>query len=279
MAELLELASSNEENQLNVLVNKVLNNMCYEKFDCSKLHIENIKEILLTIYANFWGTKLSHRPFYIDTDIDNYDIESNIGYIDIDIKSIVINDIDSKFKNPFSIIDDITKNKVKFCFPTIEHTFIADRSIKEKYSVEGEKLALIRSRKQTKEKLLEKGLIEEAEKIQVTQEDVDKLNDFDDRKSKDYLRFLQCQLLIAVGNKELKTLEEKIEAYDTQVDATTWIRYAEVLSKEAKFGIDDNYKFILNDKPITRRFSFRYVEFIPSVEQRADTGYSIQFDD
>ena len=279
MGELLELASSNEENQMNILVNRVLNSMCYEKFDCSKLHMENIKEIVLSIYLNFWNSKLLQRPYYIDTDIDDYDKDENIGYTDIEIKKINIKDIDPKFRNPFSIVDSATKKKVKFCLPTVEQMFVADKAINEKYANEEQRFALIRSRLTTKKALLEKNLLEQADSIQVSVDEENSLNDLEQRKAKDYLRFLQCQLLVSIDNDELKTIEEKMLAFDTNVDATTWIRYTEIVKKYADFGVDELYTFSIDEKVITRRFSFRFLEFIPSMDQRTDTGYSVRFDD
>lgn len=279
MSELLELASSNEDNQINILVNKVLNSMCYEKFDCAKLHIENIKEILLTIYLNFWNNKLIKRPYYVDTEIDNYDNEENIAYTDIEVSKINIKDIDPKFKNPFTIVDNKTNSKVKFCMPNVEQMLIAERAVKEKYFAEDQKFLIIKSRMDTKKALLSKNLFDDAEKIVVSFEDENAYADYKQRKNSDYIRYLQSQLIVSIDGVNLTTIEDKMHAFDSQIDATTWLRYTDTIKKYADFGIDEYYTFIVDGKKLTRRFSFRYVEFIPSVDQRTDTDYSVRFDD
>ena len=135
MNELLEITTTKDENQLSALIYKALNSMCYEKYDCAKLHLENIKEIMLTLHLNFWSNSLLHKPYYIDLEGDLQD-EKNIAYTDIELSKLNIIDINDDFKNPFTIVDNVTGSKVKFILPTIEHVFIADKFMKEYFSAE-----------------------------------------------------------------------------------------------------------------------------------------------
>jgi len=279
MSEMLELVSATEDNQLSILVNRVLNAMCYEKFDCSKLHIENIKEIMLTIYANFWGSSIKGKPYYKNLDIDNIDQESNIGYVDIELQKLKFNTIDEKFKTPFSIIDDITKKRVKFILPTVEHMFVSEKYVKEKYFKQDEKFFITKNLLNTKKELTEKGLYEEAAKIKINVDEEKEIEELENNKSKDYLRITQAQLIYGVEDRVFKTLEEKLNAFHEEVDSTTWVRFTETVQKYATFGVDSDYEFTVDGKKISRRFSFQFVDLVPSMDQKRDTGYTVSFDD
>lgn len=277
MNELLDLASSNEENQLKELI-KVLNSMCFEKYDCSKLHVENIKEILLTLYANFWGSSLKNKPFYKDLNGD-LNSEDNIGYVDIPLNQLDVINIDDKVKIPFAIIDDATNKKVKFTLPTVENIFISEKFIKEKYSNREGKYRTIKALTNTYEQLIKKELYEEANKIQIDEDLKQEYEEFEKEKSKDSLRVLQAQLIYEVDGKKLETLEEKLNAFNNSVDSITWVRYSETVKEKIKFGVSDKFTFKYNEEKITRSFSFRLLDFIPSVDETRNTGYTVQFDD
>lgn len=278
MSELLEIASSNDETQFEILIYRVLNAMCFEKYDCAKLHIEQIKEIVLTVYANFWDNKLIHKPYYIDITREDIDNKDNIAYTDIPLQRLNIIDINDDFKFPFTIEDNKTKKRVKFTFPSCEHVFLAEQYVKDMFKDEEQKFMRLRSILNTVAKLNTKGDAEAASKIIYDVQEKEELEMYEHNRSKMYLKVLQCQLLVAVDNKELTTLKDKYDAFCTDVDATTWMRYTKHVEKSGKFGIDSNYTFKHNDTEITRRFSFRLVDFIPAMEQETDTGYTILSD-
>lgn len=272
MEELLELSMSNEDTQFSVLINKCLSRMNYEGYDCSLLHNENIVQIMMTIYANFWGTKLFSRPYYINLDGDKED-EKNIGHIDIDITKLNKIKLSPKFKEPFTIIDDVTKKKIKFTLPRVKSVFIAEEYISQKYKDQEESFDLLKSQLKIAEQLKDT-----PEKIKI---DYNKKKEYDlmqEEKMKDYLRIIQSQLIYSIDDKVLNSVEEKIDAYKNLIDATAWVRYKNTVQEYATFGIDPNYTFKLNNEKLTRRFSFRYLDFIPSMEQKTNTGYTVYFD-
>lgn len=279
MGEMLELASATEDNLLDVLTTRILNNICFEKYDCSKLHIENIKEIMLTIHVNFWGRVLKNKAFYKDLNAENMDAEENIGYVDIDIQNLKANKIDPKFKVPFTIVDSITNKKVKFVLPTVEHVLIADKFIKEKYYIQEDQLKRARSLIDTKQKLEDKQLFDKASEINVTQEDFQKVEDLERQKGMDYLKVIQSQLIHGVDGKVCETVEDKLKAFHEDVDSTSWMRYAEAVKKYATFGYNDEYTFKYGEENMTRRFSFRLLDLIPSMDETGDVGYTVSFDD
>ena len=277
MEELLHISSMTNETVLDDLIHKVLNVMVYEDFDCSTLPAANITQILLSIYANFWGDTLYNMEFYIDEN----DPEKGTDKVDIKLNKLKGIEIDDKFKAPFTISDPITNYKVKLNITRINHIFFANKFIKELYKEKEEsfeeiknKLNLIETLKNSKDELQQK----QAQNIVISEKDKEEYEDFQTEKSKMYVRVLQSQLIHSINGVELKTIEEKLEAFRTKIDATVWKEYSNIV-KQYPFGIDPNYSFKYNNKTITRRFSFRLLDFIPTMDQKSDRRYTVSFDD
>jgi hypothetical protein len=277
MDELLELTIANEDLQFEVLVNKVLNRMVYEKFDCSKLHIENIKQIMLTIYKNFWGNTLYNKPYYISLDGD-LESEDNIGYVDIDLNKVEIKFINSKFKNPFVIHDSITGNKIKLSLPLVEHSFIAERYIKDFFADKERSFATIKAQLNLIKKLRSDKLDEQANSILIDSNEKKLYDSFLKEKEKEYLKVIQAQLIVGINKENFETIEQKLDAYSNRIDSTVWPEYKNIL-KENDFGVNNEYTFLANNEKLTRRFSFRPLAFIPSLEPSSNSRYIVSFDD
>ena len=62
MEDALELSLASEEDSLEATV-LVLNRMIKEDFDVSLLQENELKQILLTVYANFWSNELKDFPY------------------------------------------------------------------------------------------------------------------------------------------------------------------------------------------------------------------------
>lgn len=278
MEELYELASATEDAINEILVNRVLKAMCFEKYDLSLLHPDLISEIMMTIFANFWGSKIK-KPFYKNLDLEDLDIEENIGYYDLEIKTLKLKTIDEKVKVPFTIIDDITQKKIKFILPKIKHGFITEKFVKEKYREKESEFYVLSKKIESRQKLLSKKLFEEASKVKITTEEEEEFENFNKNKLTDYLKITQSQLIHSVDGVVLETIEDKIKAFENDVDTATWKRFGETVEKYFDFGFPKEFTFKLGDETITRRFSFRLTEFVPSMDEKRDTGYTVSFDD
>lgn len=281
MEELLELSMSTEETQFNTLINKCLSKMNSEEYDCSLFHSEHIVQIMMTIYLNFWGTKLLSRPYLIDLNGDK-DNEANIGRVDIELSQLNHIKLAEEFKEPFTITDDVTKKKIKFILPRVNSIFIAEKYIEKKYKDQEEDFQNIKATLKFIEQLKNSGDPEQIKRADLIKVDYAKKKDYDsmqEEKLKDYLRIIQSQLIHSIDDVVLDNIDDKLDAYKNKIDATAWVRYKNTVQKYGTFGIDPNYTFNINGKELTRRFSFRYLDFIPSMDQKTDSGYSVQFDD
>ena len=276
LAELLEIASTSDDNKAYTVV-KTLKNMCFENYDCTKLSVENIKEIMLTLYLNFWGTKLISRPYYKDDTLENLDNKDNVAYVDIPIKDIHIIDIPDNFKSHFTII--LGKEKVKFCLPVIEHSFIAEKFVKNFYVEDEQKFREIKTKLQFIEKLELDNKFEEASKVSINSSEKEDYDNFVKNRELLYLKVMQSELIESINDKPIDTLEEKLKAFDNGlVSIDFWTAYNETVENN-KFGVDDSYTFKVDGKQITRRFSFRLVDLLPAVDKGRTPKYTVQFDD
>jgi hypothetical protein len=277
MNEIYDITSTAEDRQTRTIVTKVLNPMCYEKFDCSDLPFELIQEIMLTVYANFWGNSLTNRPYYIDSDSPDKDKKENIGYVDIPINKIHTFDINPNFSNKFSI--DYKNTKATFCVPIMRHVFIAEDYVRDIFSEREQKFIQLKSKLASKEYLESKDKFDESSKIVINEAEKEAYDDLMTEKGTTYLKVLQYQSLLSLNGKELETLDDKLNVLNNNdIDIDFWGIYNQVLS-DNKFGIDDQYTFSKDDKSITRRFSFRLVDLLPSMEQKKYTGYVVHFNE
>ncbi len=149
MSDALELNVLDEDERLKALVT-VLNNMCYEKFDCSQLHINELMVVLYTIHATFISNRIE-KEYYIDDMLPDGKEEGqlqhpdNISSVDLFINKFDIKTIDEdeegnklklEFKEPFSFIDDITKNKLTFRLSRVEDLLLAQDHCNEVFEKE-----------------------------------------------------------------------------------------------------------------------------------------------
>lgn len=277
MGELFELTSVKEELQFKTLVLKVLNNMVLEDFDCSKLHMESIKEIMLSIYKNFWNSTLYNRPYF--KDLKKGAEKENIGYVDINLQKITTIDIDESFKNKFTLVEEKTGKKTKFILPTVEHLFIAEETTKLMFAEKEKEFYDLVSSIELKNKLIESGEIESAKLVIVDQDKKEEYDEIIRDKNQIYYQIVQSQLIHSIDGVELTSIEDKLDAFQNKVDALAWIKYKEVVEEKANFGIDSSYSFPVDGETITRRFSFRPLVFIPPLDKKSNSRYTVQFDD
>lgn len=279
MEEILHIGSSTDENFLYNLIYKGLNKMCYEDFDCADLTVNHVIQIVLTVYKNFWGNKLLRKPYVID---ESKEVEkSNVGFVDIDISKLDALFLPEEFKEPFTIVDKKFNTKVKLGIQKLKHLFFAETFVKDFYKEEKSDYDTIEQKIKLKKELEaspDEAVRESSRTIVVTNEEKEALDNFKSEKAMLYARVLQSQIIYAIDGKEITTIEEKIDAYKNKIDATTWKFYNELLTKY-QFGINSTYTFKVDGKKLSRRFSFRLLEFLPTLESKSSERYDVCFDD
>ena len=271
MDDALELSLVDESTVLETTIH-ILDKMIYESFDPIFLHLEELKEILLTIYNNFWGSTINEFPYpYEDEELEgtiDKDLKKRIvsgkynPTVNVPIKAIKTTPINDKFKEPIKIkIDD---KEVHFRLPRVKDVLEAKKYIEKKYLSQEKKFSDIKQQ------------IEEGEKIEKEVED--SFNDYEKQRGFDLIRIVQAQVLVKVFGKKLNTINEKIK-YRNKVGVAFWKAYNKVSEDYSTFGINPEIKIKspLNGKLVTRRFQFRYLDFLRALDIQNDNAYTVSF--
>jgi len=132
MDEALALDTYEEKDQFKALVYN-FNNMNYEGFDCSELHIKDLMTVVYSIHARFIGSTIE-KSFYINEELPEGKEEgqkdhlNNIGTYDVPLSSLKMKSIDEDpkgnklqnlFKEPFRIFDAAYKQSILFRMPRV----------------------------------------------------------------------------------------------------------------------------------------------------------------
>lgn len=294
MDDALELNVLDEEDRLKAIIS-VLNNMVYEDFDCSKLHIKELMEILYTIHGTFINSKLE-KEYPLNEDLPEGNKvgqlfhADNIRKIEVNLAKLSIQNIDEtydgknrekKFKEPFTIIDGTKKTKMKFRLSRVGDLLFAQEYCNTLYEKE---VLQYRPLRKAIEKLKDvEDLDERQERLEImideSEDAYESYMKFLQKKDITYIKVIQALQIVEIEGKELSTIEDKLEAYKNNVSETVWPYYNEIVN-EYNFGIIDRYSFFCEDlqKNISRRLSFQLLDFLPDIEQDYSKRYTVSFD-
>ena len=92
--------------------------------------------------------------------------------------------------------------------------------------------------------------------------------------------YTRMQTIEKIDNKKLNTFDEKIES-TSLIPTIFWNFYDEKIVKEYdQFGVMPEYTFHSEylKKNITRRFQFRYLDFLPDNGEERTNQYDFTFD-
>lgn len=268
MEEILELGELNEDNEFEVVA-RMLNNMLYEDFDAFDFHIDEVKEILLNIYAKDWSKEIEGFRYYVDDTLPEPQLnrKENISVATIPISNIGTKTIHEEFKEPITI--PFNEKNYKFKLPRIRTTVNAKDYTEKKFFAEERQLSDLRM------KIFQNQAQGLAEDEGLSSEDVKAYRDFLSRRAKTRAKAFEAQLVIGIDDHTFETLEEAMEEL---VPLTVWETYSYVRKNYANFGIQNEVKFScsVNHNPITRRFQFRPTTFIPTIgdERRKPSTFS-----
>jgi len=267
------------EEKVEKAILKALENCIFEDVDIYDFNEEEIKHILYFIYINYWGSKATFQ--YSDYTID--DIESikekypdkykniiskieNDTYkpvIELDISEVEkMNTFPENFKGFIKVGQ---KDKwVKFNISRVGYPYIVKKFIDKKYNKEEEKFESLYKKKEADRSSLEKETLE----------------DFENRKSKDFLHIAMALVLEETSDKKFEKLEEKLQwIKEGNLDFSTWKAYEQHL-KSIEFGSNQMYEFIcpVTSMPIKRRLRFQLLELISIFERTTDNQVSVSYD-
>lgn len=278
MDEALELSRVRDDLFEEYLI-RVLNKMVWEDFDCGLLHKEEMLEVILNLHVNFWSKTLEGFRYLIDEDLpeDERDARENILEATINIaEDINIKNIPEKFAEPI-LIKTSEGIKYKFKLLRMDDRVAVKNKIDKEFATrekryEVVKLQFIENPKLKASEVTNAGMVEKMLEY----------SELIGEKDSRYFMYLEYAQLFSVEyadgkEKEFETLEDKIKEADT-IDLTVWSTLKTGL-KDIDFGVDRNvdfYSMELNKK-LNRRFRFRLLDFLPSLDMDNSSGNALSF--
>ncbi len=276
MNDALELSLSSEENSLETTV-KILKGMIKENFDPAFLNEEELKQILLTVYANYWSSEIKNYPYPLEKDEYNklpidmnkkergeYISGDKVYEIVLPIKSIKTKPIINEFIEPIKIQHN--DDYVLFRLSRLKDVIEAKEYVKYLFLEKERQFSDI------------KDLAENNRLNEIDAKTIYAYNDYYNRRRLTLLKTVQSQLLIGKNGVMFETLEDKLNNYN-KVDIKYWNKYNDTVKSYANFGIQDEVKVIspLTHKPIIRRFQFRYLDFLQTLDIQDNSEYVVKF--
>lgn len=274
----LNLSLMNEDNVLDVIT-RVADNIIYEGIDSDYLHEQELQEIMLHVYYNFWGSAITDYPYpYTEEELaevgeerrKNIEAGKERPRVDVPIKKINTNAIPEEFKEPFTLEDKAGK-KVTFTLSRLGHIKKAQKYVEEKFVAEEKEFGHIKQ-------LIEEKSAEEVLK-EIPYDEIKRYNSYLEKRSIEFAKAQQAQVIKKIGSKKYESLEEQLKAYN-EIGLHTWRMYSDFV-KSLNFGVDPEVevKSPLTGQTVTRRFLFRFMDFIPSVESQEPSGYTVSYEE
>ena len=258
----LKLASATTTTEVVKAITEVIANVVQEdNIDLSKLTSQDVLEILMTIQGT-WYSPTMEFPYYVDEELpeDKRDDKSNISKAVISINSIRTKPFPEGKNVPLTVNMDKTFTAT-VDIPRFYDEVIVSQYIENKYAEQDNKMENL-SRK-----------IEESTN---TVEEYREYMAYREARTSDLIRATQAIQILSVNGKELKTLEERIQAMN-EFPLRAWSAVTSYIQKELDFGVIPEVTFncTVTGKRITRRFSFRVLDFLPTMESLNNAGAGI----
>lgn len=258
----LKLASATTTTEVVKAITEVIANVVQEdNIDLSKLTSQDVLEILMTIQGT-WYSPTMEFPYYVDEELpeDKRDDKSNISKAVISINSIRTKPFPEGKTVPLTVNMEKTFTAT-VDIPRFYDEVIVSQYIENKYAEQDNKMENL-SRK-----------IEESTN---TIEEYREYMAYREARTSDLIRATQAIQILSVNGKELKTLEERIQAMN-EFPLRAWSAVTSYIQKELDFGVIPEVTFncTVTGKRITRRFSFRVLDFLPTMESLNNAGAGI----
>lgn len=258
--QLNDLTLSNEHNTVENLV-RVLNENCYEDFDCGNCTQEEFTEILATILAHFWRTSVD-IPWLCDCQEKiKYDDERVIEKHTINLKEIVIYNVPDNVHEPITVEDEVFNSdtqelmpvKYSFRFTRINDVIYAKQKVQELYGTKQKKIDNF-----TKAGITKDELRDITRKMQ---------RELDEEKLKALVHYTRAQCLTHINDVEIER-ERKYKEFLKIDPAITTNLFMKM--DELKVGFKEDYELECSvcHEIKSRRLLFQNLLFVPADGQR-----------
>lgn len=276
--DLMDLGLTSEEDMLRGLVG-VLNNLIWEDFDARYLTEEELIEVMLNIYVNFWSPTIQGYPFpYTDEEWNSLDDERkdriNKGLEKLEVDINIASQIETKplpeeFREP--LVVNGPQHKVAFRLPRVGHYFVAEDYVNEKYATEDQKHAAL-------ERKIRENAQSDTPVHNIPPKQLQQYRQYTRSRNSEYIMAKQAQTIVAFDGKDMESIEEQLETY-SHIDLKLWRALNDYVDNTLTFGINPDVEMTspIDGTTTVRRCRFRPMDFIPPIQLQDSGEYSIQF--
>jgi hypothetical protein len=271
--ESLLLAQMSVEEETSVII-QLLNACVWEDFECGLLHIEDAKEIMLNIYGTWWGSIIEVFYYPIDEN-EPMGTGLNRSVAEIPVSAIHIDSLGDGVKDPITLTNPETSQRISFIQPCMIFGQIVSNWIKAKFMAQEVKFNDFKWDLRENEKREKAG---RTDLIRYNVELEDEYEAFEREKIAESLRIDRALRIKSVNGVELTSVEEKLKALES-VPLDMWYEYRKISDESFSFGVQPEVEFTCSVKHvlIKRRFSFRCMDFVPTVDDRRVSPYAVSF--
>ena len=285
----LDLSMASIDDFLEALL-KILNAMLWEEdFRVEDMHENELEELMLTVYANFWSKTLT--TIYPHTEDELKELEatnpelmkkvregSEVLRVEVPIPSVQTKTIDEAFKEPITI--EIDDKKTQFVLPRISHVLNAKAYIEERFAREEKEFSQIKADLEENDRIRSANLPVEMALKPIDLEELEQYNEYLTLRQAEFIRATECQVLVSHDDQVFETFEERMENFG-KIDLRFWKVYNKLASEYGSFGVQGEVEVTspISKEKVTRRFSFPYMDFVPTVELQDDSGFTVSFGD
>jgi len=267
-AEAIELGEMRPENA-DATFARILSQMCWEKFPCEMLHREEVKEVLLNVYATWWGKTLD--VFYYAIDENKALSVENRSVASIPLTAIRIDELPTGFSEPIVIEEPIDHQRVGFVLPRLINDIAAQEYINAKYAEADASFSDVRVAIRMSDR--------DGSPLNLGSDRLEAYEDNERRKRKEEIEVLCALQVFSIDGRVLVDLDEKLDALQHRLPANFFSEYSAERKKNLRFGVNELVTFScsITHQPITRRFPFRLANLVPTMDRPRDSGYIVSF--
>lgn len=249
----IKMASANTDAEMVTVLLSVLDNIIVEDIELDKLTNQDVLEILLSIQGTWYSPSVEY-PYYVDDTLTGAELKSkeNLSKATILINDVKTSPFPADKQVPIEVEDSSVGFSAKFDYPRFYEYAIVQDYIDNKYSETDNQM------EETERKIRNKTN---------TAEEYKKYISYKEKKTIDRINVAQALKLLEVNGKTLTTIEEKLSALE-QIPLRVWGVVNNYIEKDLSFGVDPEvtFKCTVTGKEITRRFPFRILDFLPTME-------------
>jgi len=255
-------AKANKDNESKIILS-LIKSLVYEDIDLSKVTRQDAVEILMAIQGTYYTNVIDGKQYFINDKLEGETLtaKENISTATIQINDIVTKPLDKEVSLPINIHNK--SFEVLFDYPRLMHDVKAREYIENKFAAEDNEFALVMQKRNRKE---------------ASPEEIKRLEEYEDNKFNEYIKVVTAQQILSYNGIKPESIDDQLKMLH-KIPVSVLGLLSKILSERFKFGVQEEVSFIDNitEKRITRRFDFRYTDFIQALEQRNESKFDVSF--